>query len=417
MGEQPADDGTTWMGVAAPQDHTIEHRSGSSLMDDPPPLLIATILRSEGITGVHTHFRQLRQYLQGLGRDATVVTPFSWNYALAVPVFAPRIILERLSGTADVVWYRYWHELFLQQALKHRLARLGPCVVYAQCPLSARAALRVRQGPHQRVVMAVHFSTSQADEWVVKTLIKADGPLFRAIRRAEREIIPHVDGIVYVSRWAQDRLLEWLPVASAVPSAVIENFVAPIPATADQTPVGDLVTIGGLLPAKNHAYLLDILAHAKAKGRELTLDIFGEGPLRNDLQRQVESRGLEDQVRFRGFRSDVRSFLPRYRAYVHVSYSESSSLAIIEAMAAGLPIVAGNIGPIVEICDDGVEARFWPLDDPAAAAETLLDLLGSEPARTAAAHAAKQRFHRDFDADVIGPRLWSFLTKESSPAR
>jgi glycosyltransferase involved in cell wall biosynthesis len=84
-------------------------------------------------------------------------------------------------------------------------------------------------------------------------------------------------------------------------------------------------------------------------------------------------------------------------------------LAIIEAMAAGLPIVAGNIGPIAELCDDGVEARFWPLDDPIQAAATLLELLDSEPTRLMAASAASERFRRDFDADLIAPRLWSFL--------
>jgi glycosyltransferase involved in cell wall biosynthesis len=105
----------------------------------------------------------------------------------------------------------------------------------------------------------------------------------------------------------------------------------------------------------------------------------------------------------------VRDFLPRYRAYVHASYSESSSLAIIEAMAAGLPIVAGNIGPISELCDDGVEARFWSLDDPVKAAATLVDLLDCEPARLIAATAASERFRRDFDAEVIAPRLLSFL--------
>ena len=64
---------------------------------------------------------------------------------------------------------------------------------------------------------------------------------------------------------------------------------------------------------------------------------------------------------------------------MHTSYSESSSLAIIEAMAAGLPILAGAIGPIAELCDEGVEARFWPLDDPATAASILIELLDDEP--------------------------------------
>jgi glycosyltransferase involved in cell wall biosynthesis len=160
---------------------------------------------------------------------------------------------------------------------------------------------------------------------------------------------------------------------------------------------------------KNHRYLLDVLGEAKRAGRSLTLDIFGEGPCRKDLLRQAASLGLEEQVRLRGFRRDMREFLPGYRAYVHASYSESSSLAIMEAMAAGLPIVAGNIGPISELCDDGVEGRFWPLDDPAQAAATLIDLLDCEPTRAMAAKAASERFHRDFDADTIAPRLLSFL--------
>src|SRR5215469_8811961 len=87
----------------------------------------------------------------------------------------------------------------------------------------------------------------------------------------------------------------------------------------------------------------------------------------------------------------------------------TSSLAIMEAMSAGLPIVAGNTGPIAELCDDGVEARFWPLDDPARAAAVLIDLLDSEPARLKAASAASERFRRDFDAEIIAPRLRSFL--------
>lgn len=380
------------------------------------PLVISTILRHEGITGVHTHFRQLRCYLEELERTATVVTPFSWSRVLAATVFAPRLALARFSGSADVAWYRHWHGVFLQKALTSHLAEVGDCVVYAQCPVSARAALRARRSPQQRVVMAVHFSTSQADEWVVKNLIKRDGAVFRAIRQLERDVIPRLDGLVYVSQWAKQNLLSWLPEAAAVPSAVIDNFVSSLPTASNHETIGDLVTVGNLLPAKNHRYLLDVLAAAKRSGRSLTLDIFGEGSLRKDLERRAYSLGLEGQVRFRGFRTDVREFLPHYRAYVHASYSESSSLAIIEAMAAGLPIVAGDIGPIAELCDDGVEARFWPLDDHNKAAGTLLNLLESEPARLKAASASADRFRRDFASDVLGPRLWSFLMEGASTA-
>ena len=388
------------------------------LPDEPSrPLVIATILRGEGVTGIHTHIRQFRGYLEEHGTTTTLVTPFSWGRLLTVPVFGLRLALERCSGSANVVWYRHWHEVFLRNALRRCLAGLGDCVVYAQCPLSARAALRARQGPHQRVVMAVHFRISQADEWADKKQIKPGGTVFRAIRRLEREVVPEVDGLMYVSQWARDALLGWLPEAAAVPSTVIGNFVAPWRREAGGQPLADLVTTGNFDIVKNHRFLLRVVAEARRAGRSLTLDVFGDGPCRKDLLRLTRSLDLEGQVRFRGFRSDVRDYLPGYRAYVHASYSESSSLAIIEAMAAGLPIVAGNIGPISELCDDGVEARFWTLDDPAQAATTLLGLLDNESARTKAAIAASERFQRDFDADVVAPRLLSFLLGPDSRPR
>jgi glycosyltransferase involved in cell wall biosynthesis len=185
--------------------------------------------------------------------------------------------------------------------------------------------------------------------------------------------------------------------------------VAPLDIQSRQEPLGDLVTIGYLDLVKNHQFMLKVLAEAKKAGHIFTLDAYGKGPLKEELLRQARSLGIEEQVRLRGYRSDVRHSLPYYRAYVHASYSETSSLSIIEAMAAGLPIVAGAIGPITELFDDGVEGRFWPLDDPAEAAATLINLLGSEQVRLAAARAARDRFRRDFDVAVIAPRLLTFL--------
>jgi glycosyltransferase involved in cell wall biosynthesis len=284
-------------------------------------------------------------------------------------------------------------------------------VVYAQCPLAARAALRARQGPHQRVVMAVHFRVSQADEWVHMKQICRDGRVFSKIRQDEREVIPRVDGLVFVSEWARNALLNWFPEAGDVPFAVIGNFVAPHPYASGQAYIADLVTIGRLEPVKNHRFMLEVLAAANRAGHNFTLDAFGDGPLENELALMARSLGVEKQIRFHGYRKDVRDFLPGYRAYVHASYSESSSLAIMEAMDAGLPIVAGKIGAISELVDEGVEGRFWPLDDVSQAARTLIDLLDHEEDRLRASSAAKERFHRDFDASVIAPRLMSFLAK------
>lgn len=373
------------------------------------PLVVATILRPQGNTGVHTHFRELCRYLDGKGSAATLVTPFSCGRPLIKPVFGVRRLLQRCSGSASVWWYRRWHEVFLYRALRRHLATVGDCVIYAQCPVSARAAMRARRGPHQRVVVAVHFRTSQADEWSDKGCIPPGGGMYRRIRALERETLPRVDGLVYVSRWGRDALLSWCAEAEAVRSVVIGNFVAALDPTRRDDATADLVTVGSLEPVKNHRYLLQVLARAKQAGRPYTMDIFGEGPLRKELQQLISSYDLEPDVRLRGFSTAVRDSLPDYRAYVHASYSESLPLAIIEAMGAGLPIVAGDSGGVTELIDDGVEGRFWPLDDAARAAAVLMDLMEDEAARSMAAAAAQSRFRRDFDADVAAPRLLSFL--------
>jgi glycosyltransferase involved in cell wall biosynthesis len=180
-------------------------------------------------------------------------------------------------------------------------------------------------------------------------------------------------------------------------------------------PAGDLVTVGNLEGIKNHAFLFHVLAEARLRGRTYSLDVFGEGPRRADLEALIHSLGLESQVRMRGFRSDVRDFLPGYRAYVHASQSESLPLAVIEAMAAGLPVLAGATGGIPELFDDGVEGRLWPLDEPGAAARLLVDLLDDEAARAAAGVAARERFRQGFDAEVVAPRLLAFVRGVPGP--
>lgn len=376
-------------------------------------LTIATILRPEGSTGVHTHIRQLRGYLRRSGKALpSVVTPYSWGAIASPPVFAVRLILKRLGPAAEaasVLWYYHWHEQFLRRALRRHLAGAGEVVIYAQEPRAARAALHAREGPHQRVVMAVHFLTSQADEWVDKGALSRGGQAFQAIRRFEAAVTPNVDGIVYVSEMAQDALLAWLPAAGAVDAAVIPNFVDPVSALQSGSLVGDLVTVGGLERAKNHTYLLEVLATAKSKGRSYTLDIFGTGPMRRHLEDMCRTLGLVRQVRFRGFSSDVRFYLPGFRAYVHASLRESQSLAIIEAQAAGLPVIAGDVGGVRSVCDGSSGARFWPLDDAETAAAILIDLLDDDHARRTAAAAARERFHQHFHSDIVAPRLISFL--------
>lgn len=384
----------------------------SLTLDTEEPLVIASILRPEGITGVHTHVREFSWYLDQKSRAYALVTPFTRGRALSMPVFGLRPLLQHVASPAGVAWYRYWHTAFLANALRRRLAGLGPAVIYAQGPEAARATILARQGHHQRVVMAVHFLRSQADGWVNKRLITADGHVARAIERSEREIVAHLDGIVYVSRATRDEFIEAVPQAAEIRSEVVHNFVRPVQAITNTQYLADLVTVGSLSWEKNQEFLLRVLALAKQAGRPYTLDIYGTGPLRQHLKRTADDLGLAGQVRFRGFDPYVRTALPAYRAYVHACPVETGPIALIEALAAGLPVVAAPQGGTVELFSDGAEGRYWPLHDPNVASHILIDLLEDETARQAAACAASARFRTFFDARLVGPRLEAFLTEK-----
>lgn len=371
-------------------------------------VVVASILRPSGGTGIQTHVHEFMRYLESRDVPSTLVTPYSWGKPLQWPVFGFRFVLNRFHAASSITWYRRWHGAFLRHALRRRLAQSDEAIVYAQCPVAAKAALQARRSVRQRVVMAVHFDTSQAEEWRAWKHISADSRTYAAIRDLEREILPRLDGLVYVSDSAR-RHLDWIKGIETVPSEVVPNFIrAPTPSR-PEPPQRDLVTIGALDSRKNHAYLLEVLAEVKRLGYRYTLDVIGSGPDGRALERRAKALDLDGQVRFLGFRRDVRTLLRQYRAYVHVAQLEVLPLSVIESMAAGLPVVAGRVGGIPELIDTPQEGRFWPLDDADAAAAVLIGLLSNEEERAAAGRSARQHFDRCFDADVVAPHLLHFL--------
>ena len=88
-------------------------------------------------------------------------------------------------------------------ALYRHLRPLDEAVIYAEGPVEAWAVLLARSGPHQRVVLAIHFQTSQADEWARKGEIPERGHVYRSIRQFETEVVQQVDAIVFVSHAAR----------------------------------------------------------------------------------------------------------------------------------------------------------------------------------------------------------------------
>ena len=271
------------------------------------PLIIATLMRAEGDTGVQTHVRAVMEALRSETGMVELVTPYNAPRWQVYPIFALRRIIDPLWKTASVCWYRYWHAAFVHMMLRRRLAGGEPCTVYAQCPLSAHAALRARVNRAQRVVMVVHFNVSQADEWAGKGMIKHDGAIAERIRTFEARVLPQLDGIIHVSNFMAQALQRRVPASAEVASAIVPNFIVDPGPRADWPLEGDLLCIGALEPRKNQRYAIEILAAAKRLGTQFKLTLVGDGPDRGGQGSGARSRGRDASVLRRPGRGRCRA--------------------------------------------------------------------------------------------------------------
>jgi glycosyltransferase involved in cell wall biosynthesis len=130
-----------------------------------------------------------------------------------------------------------------------------------------------------------------------------------------------------------------------------------------------LVWVGRLAEPKDPFTLVDALA--LLRGVPLRLEIIGDGPLRAAVEERVHRCGLEDVVTFAGLREDVPARLAAADAFVLSSHSEGAPMCLLEAMAAGLPIVATAAGGVAELVDDGVTGVLVPPADPERLARAL----------------------------------------------
>jgi N-acetyl-alpha-D-glucosaminyl L-malate synthase BshA len=154
-----------------------------------------------------------------------------------------------------------------------------------------------------------------------------------------------------------------------------------------------LICVARFHPVKDHATLLRGFARIAPRIPTTDLLLAGDGPLRRDLESLTTKLGLEQRVDFLGVRSDVPELLQAADLFVMTSLSEAASLTLLEAMAAGLPVVVTKVGGNPEIVRDNIDGLLVPRQDDAALADALLSLLGN-PEKSAAMGASGQNLVR-----------------------
>jgi colanic acid/amylovoran biosynthesis glycosyltransferase len=178
-----------------------------------------------------------------------------------------------------------------------------------------------------------------------------------------------------------------------------------------------VVCVASMFPKKGHADLIDALALLAERRPAVTLELIGDGPERDRILARARERGVEGRVSAPGARSaeQVRAALAEARVFALPAIRlpsgrmEGIPVALMEAMAAGVPVVATRLSGIPELVQDGVTGLLVEPHDPAALAAALERLLADEAVAAELARNARALVERSFSLEVEARRLGDLL--------
>jgi glycosyltransferase involved in cell wall biosynthesis len=184
-----------------------------------------------------------------------------------------------------------------------------------------------------------------------------------------------VDGVVAISRTIADLLREAgvdsnkiRLIYSGIDPERFERSRDTAPRRGDRWIIG---TIAALEARKGHRFLLEAAAQLKSHGHKIEYRWAGDGPLLDELKQLADKLGLAEDVHFCGFVDDTPSFLAEIDVFVLPSLYEGLGVAALEAMAAGLPVIASSVGGLAESVIDSQTGFLVAPQDPLALAGAI----------------------------------------------
>jgi glycosyltransferase involved in cell wall biosynthesis len=169
--------------------------------------------------------------------------------------------------------------------------------------------------------------------------------------------------------------------------------------------------VGRLVGLKNHALLIDLLPDLLRTEPRLKLVIVGYGELHAQLEQQAAALGVSDHVLITGQRSDVADLLPGFDVFALPSLTEGLSIALLEACASGLPILASSVGGNPEIIRHNSTGLLVPAADPAATASAIGTLISDGALRSRLGHAAREWVRANASTEVLAQAYDGFYRK------
>jgi glycosyltransferase involved in cell wall biosynthesis len=174
---------------------------------------------------------------------------------------------------------------------------------------------------------------------------------------------------------------------------------------------GETCVIGNvarLVPFKGHRYLVEAIAGLVESNRDVLCVIIGDGELMTSLREQSRELDLGSNLRFLGFQDNLHELYPAFDIYCHASLeleAEAFPLAILRALAAGLPVVATNVGGIGMMVEEGVSGFLTPPEDTSVLGNALFRLLADARLRQSMGKESFEMFRKNFHASAMAERV------------
>ena len=258
----------------------------------------------------------------------------------------------RADGISCSRWSSPWLPRGLWQ-LRGHLRRGGATIFHAH-DARAHGALRVVLARDQQARLVVHRRIDDAPSKSIFTRWKYRQGRFLCVSSAVEQVL---------SDWGiPGSRLQRVPSSLRLPAACPGRV-----GTAAEGPV-QLLAVGALVPHKGHDVLLEAMA---LQPEECRLVLLGRGPEEARLRRRAERLGLSGRVRLESSFTHLPTLLEEADLFVHPSRTEGLGTAVLEAMGAGLPVLASRVGGLPELVDDGVTGWLVAPEQPEQLAEAL----------------------------------------------
>jgi glycosyltransferase involved in cell wall biosynthesis len=153
---------------------------------------------------------------------------------------------------------------------------------------------------------------------------------------------------------------------------------------------------GRLSPEKGFEVLVRAAESVVAVNDEIGFLVFGEGPERQALERQIAAAGLQERFVLAGFCGELDAFFPAFDILALPSFTEGLPNVVLEAFAAGVPVVATAVGGVPEVLENGRSGLLVAAGDHAGFAKAVLEMADDEERRCAMAAHGQRRVERAF---------------------